>query len=636
MIKRPRTILCDIDGVIFKHKGDICKQHLDDPVVLDGVKEKIREWDLEGCHIILITGRRESVRKDTEKQLSNAGIIYDDLVMNVSGGMRVLINDKKQNKNDTTAIAICVDRNKGIKNILNNKQENTALCILAAGRGSRLKHFSEHINKCLLPINNKAVISNIIDKVPNDYDIIIAVGYKSGLIKEYCSAAYPNRNIIFVDVDNIDGEDSGPGYSLMCCKEYLQRSFYLVVADCLFKNALPPLDSNWLGVYPTSTPDVYSTADIDENMVITSFKNKSKDGFDYAFVGLCGILDFKIFWDELEKNINNTGELVSAFFNVEAYNSMEARLIEWYDAGTVDKYIKTKIELNNEKYGMPKTNSEFLYKVNNIFIKILVSSELTKNKIVRAKILEGLVPPLIYKGKNTFSYKWVDGYTLYETKDESVWIKFIDWCSNNLWKRDDYNIKDDCFYFYKNKTLNRLDAFLNKKDETYKNSYIINGKKCGTVFEYLDKIDWDYICDGISTRLFHGDLQFDNVVYDGKGFMLIDWRDSFGKSNTNGDVYYDLSKLYGGLMMSYKLMKDSNNYFINKSYNKVTFSHDHTRSLDIFKTYFEEWIIKHGYDLQKIKKITALIYLNMSPLHNEELDDLLFFKSIFLMDELYN
>ena len=59
MIKRPRTIICDIDGVLFKHNGDICNQHLS-RTLLDGTLEKIKSWDREGCHIILMTGRRDN------------------------------------------------------------------------------------------------------------------------------------------------------------------------------------------------------------------------------------------------------------------------------------------------------------------------------------------------------------------------------------------------------------------------------------------------------------------------------------------------------------------------------------------------------------------------------------------------
>jgi mannose-6-phosphate isomerase-like protein (cupin superfamily)/dTDP-glucose pyrophosphorylase len=516
---------------------------------------------------------------------------------------------------------------------LTYEHKNPALCIVAAGRGSRLGYFSKQIHKGLLPINNKAVISDIIDKTPNEYDIIIAVGYKAHFIKEYCIAAHSDRNIVFVDVKNYEGKGSGPGHSLLCCKKYLQRPFYLAVADCLVKGDLPLLDRNWLGVYPTSLPELYSTVRVKDNMDITAFKNKSKSGFNHAFIGICGILDFKTFWREL----GNSKELVSAFYNVSAYKSICAKLFDWYDTGTIDNYIRAKSELDSVKYGISKNNGEFLYKVNNKFVKIFSNSKLARNKIKRAKILDGLVPDLIYKGKNTFSYKWVDGKTLYEVRDESVWSDFLDWCHLNLWKSDKSSIRKECMLFYKDKTLNRLESFLKKKDNSYLDSYKINGIRCDKIFNYVDKIDWNYICGGISTSLFHGDLQFDNVIYDGKTFYLIDWRDSFGRSVLKGDVYYDLSKMYGGLIMSYKLMKDPINYTFYKHLDDVTFNHTYDVMLKSFKEYFEEWaVVDHGYDLQKIKKITSLIYLNMAPLHSDGLDDLLFFKSISLMEDLYD
>jgi hypothetical protein len=114
---RPKTILCDIDGVIFEHCGDITKQHLIEPTVLPGVKDVWRDWDINGYKIILVTGRRESVRKETEEQLSKSGIFYDNLIMGVTGGERVLINDKKQNCENDTAISVNLKRNDGMKNV---------------------------------------------------------------------------------------------------------------------------------------------------------------------------------------------------------------------------------------------------------------------------------------------------------------------------------------------------------------------------------------------------------------------------------------------------------------------------------------------------------------------------------------
>ena len=78
--------------------------------------EKLIEWDRLGYNIILLTGRRESSRRQTERQLEEVGIFYDQLIMGVGGGCRILINDKKPT-GDITSIAFNPERNEGIKNI---------------------------------------------------------------------------------------------------------------------------------------------------------------------------------------------------------------------------------------------------------------------------------------------------------------------------------------------------------------------------------------------------------------------------------------------------------------------------------------------------------------------------------------
>jgi hypothetical protein len=37
--------------------------------------------------------------------------------MGITGGVRVVINDRKLNSLEDTAMAICVDRNEGLKNV---------------------------------------------------------------------------------------------------------------------------------------------------------------------------------------------------------------------------------------------------------------------------------------------------------------------------------------------------------------------------------------------------------------------------------------------------------------------------------------------------------------------------------------
>lgn len=117
MDEKPKTIICDIDGCISWHSGDICSMHHGSLNLLPGTQEILKDWDRRGYNIILMTGRRESVRKETERQLSEAGIFYDQLIMGVKNFPRVVINDRKEGSTDNTAFAINLKRNQGLTNV---------------------------------------------------------------------------------------------------------------------------------------------------------------------------------------------------------------------------------------------------------------------------------------------------------------------------------------------------------------------------------------------------------------------------------------------------------------------------------------------------------------------------------------
>jgi len=115
--QRPKTIFLDIDGTLVEHSENLSKQITEPLKIINGTLEKLLEWDKKGYNIILTTGRRESHRKITEKQLTELGIFYDKLIMGIGGGDRIIINDRKENNPTNTAFAINIDRNEGIKNI---------------------------------------------------------------------------------------------------------------------------------------------------------------------------------------------------------------------------------------------------------------------------------------------------------------------------------------------------------------------------------------------------------------------------------------------------------------------------------------------------------------------------------------
>ena len=71
---------------------------------------------MKGCRIILITGRRESVRDITEATLKEFGIPYDVLLMGYADTGRVLINDINW-KGRVKAHAVNLKRDEGLENV---------------------------------------------------------------------------------------------------------------------------------------------------------------------------------------------------------------------------------------------------------------------------------------------------------------------------------------------------------------------------------------------------------------------------------------------------------------------------------------------------------------------------------------
>ena len=91
------------------------------------------------------------------------------------------------------------------------------VCIPCAGLGSRLGPITKFINKSLVSINNRPVLSHIIDKFPSDTEFVVPLGYKGNLIRQFLSAAYPDNIFHFVEVSPFEGDRSrsGPNFAFL-------------------------------------------------------------------------------------------------------------------------------------------------------------------------------------------------------------------------------------------------------------------------------------------------------------------------------------------------------------------------------------------------------------------------------------
>jgi hypothetical protein len=115
--KKPKTIFCDLDGTILNHVHCFSDLKENSQKLLDKVLEKFNEWDSQGHKIILCTARKESAREMTEKHLKFLGISWDCLIMGLTSGERILINDKINSKCKDRARSINLITNQGFKNI---------------------------------------------------------------------------------------------------------------------------------------------------------------------------------------------------------------------------------------------------------------------------------------------------------------------------------------------------------------------------------------------------------------------------------------------------------------------------------------------------------------------------------------
>lgn len=114
-----KTYFIDIDGVLLRHHGSLSKQleranHEQDWALtrIDGAIELINQIEKDGGKIILVTGRKSSMREITSKQLEKCNLFYDELIMGCNRGPRIVINDLKPNSNLKTAYGFNIERNK--------------------------------------------------------------------------------------------------------------------------------------------------------------------------------------------------------------------------------------------------------------------------------------------------------------------------------------------------------------------------------------------------------------------------------------------------------------------------------------------------------------------------------------------
>ena len=188
-----------------------------------------------------------------------------------------------------------------------NKQ---TVIIPTAGLGSRMGNYTKHLNKALLPYKDKPVLAHIIDNFPHNTRFVIPVGYLKEQIIDFCKAAYSDRHIEFVEINDWTSDKSGTGYTLLQCKDVIDSEFWYVPCDTYFNQSVVDKvrnkDCYFVNTVPEQDTHLYTMFDQNNSFVIHDIKfKKSTPATWRAFTGLMYITDYATFFADLEQSNSN-------------------------------------------------------------------------------------------------------------------------------------------------------------------------------------------------------------------------------------------------------------------------------------------------------------------------------------------
>jgi choline kinase/thiamine kinase-like enzyme len=510
--------------------------------------------------------------------------------------------------------------------------------IPCAGTGSRLFEETKYINKALVHLNNKPIITHILEKFSKECQFIIAVGYKSKDLIDYLSIAHSDLDIIIEEIDKYDGPNSSLGYSLSKTLKHINQPFIFTSCDTLVKDKIPFPDRDWIGYSKIEDSSNYATINFDDN-VTKSLNKKLESDSKNAYIGLAGINDYKLFKSLAKDNPKKFFEEAECYpisKNISSYKPFE---FSWFDTGNIPSLNETRRNFTKKKlYNILEKEEEKIWFTEDKVIKFSNNTEFIKNRVQRAEFLDSFIPQIIDVKDNMYSYKFVEGEVLSSKVNLDLFEKLLNklkkfWEVKALTKSQKNNFQQLCYEFYKDKTFARVEKFISMYPYSDKDIKL-NDKFVNSPYSNLDKIDWSYLSNGVAVN-FHGDLHFENIILTKKNeFVFLDWRQSFNSELKYGDIYYDLSKLLHGILLPHSIVSKGE-YTITESEQSVETKINIPDENKKIAAYFEQWCNENNFDFKKVKLICSLIYLNIASLHHHPYSKFLFYYGVeMLSDEI--
>lgn len=502
----------------------------------------------------------------------------------------------------------------------------TTFVILAAGLGTRMGRVGEGLHKALVPLAGRAAISHLFELAPPNARLVVCVGYRADQVKRYVRLAHPQRNVTFVDVLDYDKPGNGPGASLLQARDVLGEDDDLAFStvDTLWQPdaTLWTQPRSWVATSPVpagTNPlrwcrfSTYESGRVDEVL-----DKRAGDGDD-AWVGLAFIKneDLPVFWSGIERAELRAGERqISGGFSELIYgrDGLNTRRVHWTDIGDEESYRQAVAKFSG--YDWTKLGqATYVLPSEGRVVKWMRDAGAIVRRAERGALLDGVVAQPVVYDHDMLAYPYLPGVSAYvdaERNHVATAMTVLDFFWQSIWSTRNNNLARsmalDALEFYREKTLTRIE--------------LLEPNLRHTARDAVYRVDWESLAGGVVPGLFHGDLNYANIVISPEGDVSgIDWREDFNR-RSYGDLRYDLAKLLAGCRVNWDWAQRGDfRPWVQGRFHEEFIREFITSNCD-------------GVNLRDVELIAALSLLNSAPLHSPPFDEVLVARGIDWLGEL--
>ena len=233
-----------------------------------------------------------------------------------------------------------------------------------AGKGERMRPYTNNLPKCLLPVGGKTIIDWIVaDTLPlKATETIFITGYKAEAIEEFLTQRPEWGKTRTV----LQSDPQGLGQAISLALPYIEDNepLLIILGDTLFQANLQSLanaNENILYTYKVKDPSRFGVAVTDANGTIERLVEKPQEFIsNEAIVGIYYIKDTKALRASLRSLIDNDIRTRGEFQLTDALQVMiekgckfrTAPVQEWLDCGLPETLIQTNTWLLQNKHGL--------------------------------------------------------------------------------------------------------------------------------------------------------------------------------------------------------------------------------------------------------------------------------------------